>query len=179
MKLIIIKYTFLFFIPILFSVQQPNWKVKSSAITFKIKNAGLTVNGSFSNLDATINFNPLKPEDANIKASVNANTINTGIEMRDNHLKKPEYFDVEKYPKISIQSTKIEKTGPVSFIGTFKLTMKGTSKEIKIPFNFLKLADKTELKGSFTLNRLDYNIGGNSLTLGDNVTVNIVLQVTE
>jgi len=177
MKLVIIKFSFLFLIPILFSGEQ--WKVKSSSISFKIKNAGLTVNGTFSGLETAIDFNPLKPEDANIKASISANTINTGIEMRDNHLKKPEYFDVEKFPKITIQSTKIEKTGPISFLGTFKLNLKGTIKEIKIPFNFLKLADKTELKGSFSINRTDYKVGGNSFTLSDNVTVNIVLSLSE
>jgi len=177
MKLYAIKLLFAC-LPFLFLADN-TWKVKNSCITFKIKNAGITVDGSFSGLEAEIKFNPLKPEEASIKASVNAKSINTGTEMRDNHLRKPEYFDVEKYPKISLQSTKIEKTGPISYNGHFKLTMKGITKDVLIPFNFMKLSDKTQFKGSFSLNRRDYNVGGNSISMADNLTVSIVVDVTE
>src|SRR5438105_12920792 len=167
MKIHFIKLVVLL-LPLLFSIDNNTWKVKSSSIIFQIKNAGITVNGSFSGLEAGIKFNPLKPEEAIINASVNSATINTGIELRNTHLKKAEYFDVEKYPKIILQSTKIEKTGPISFTGIFKLTIKNVTKEIKIPFTFIKSNDKTEFKGNFSINRLDYSIGSNSLTMADN-----------
>lgn len=155
------------------------WKIRSSSIEFKIKNAGLNTEGFFTGLEADIKFDPLEPENANIKATVNSKSINTGSEMRDNHLRKEEYFDVEKFPKIQMQSTKIEKTGPVSYKGLFKLTMKGITKEVIIPFNFLRLPDKQEFKGSFELNRRDFNVGGNSISLSDNVKITIILNVTE
>jgi len=155
------------------------WQVKSSVITFKTKNAGLNVEGSFSGLEAEIQFDPLKPEIANIKASVKAKTIDSGNDTRDNHLRKTEYFDCEKYPKIILQSTRIEKTGPISFKGFFKLTMKGITRDVVIPFNFIRIVEKTEIKGSFTLNRRDYNIGSKSLTLSDNVTVYISIDLKE
>lgn len=162
-----------------FFLADTTWKVKNSVIAFKIKNAGITVDGCFSGLEAEIKFNPLKPEEGAIKASISSKSINTGTEMRDNHLRKPEYFDVEKYPRITLQSTKIEKTGPISYNGTFKLTLKGVTKEVIIPFNFMKLPDKTQFKGSFSLNRRDYGVGGNSISMADNVTVTIVADVTE
>jgi polyisoprenoid-binding protein YceI len=155
------------------------WKVKSSAITFKIKNAGLNVDGSFTGLEADIKFNPLKPEETLIKASVNSKSVNTGNNMRDEHLRKPEYFDVDKFPKILLQSTKIEKTGPVTFKGTFNLTMKGITKEVIIPFTFMKIPEKTELKGSFSINRRDFGIGGKSISMSDNVTIGLSVIVTE
>lgn len=155
------------------------WKVKNSTITFKIKNAGLNVNGSFSRLTADIKFDPQKPEESLIIASVNSSSVNTDNDMRDGHLKKEEYFDVERFPKITMSSVKIIKTGPITYNGIFKLEMKGVIKEVLIPFTFMKLPDKTELKGTFTINRRDYGIGGNSITLADDVTINILLTLTE
>jgi polyisoprenoid-binding protein YceI len=155
------------------------WKITSSSIVFNIRNAGLNVDGSFTGLESEIKFDPLKPENATIFASVNSKTINTGNDMRDDHLMKAEYFDIEKFPKIQLQSTKIEKTGPISFKGLFKLTMKGISRDVIIPFNFLRLPDKQEIKGSFQLDRRDYNVGGNSISLSDKVTVTIILNVAE
>ena len=178
MKLYILKL-FMALLPFFFIADNTAWKVKTSAITFKIKNAGISVDGSFTGLEADIKFNSLKPEEGSIKASVDTKTINTGIEMRNNHLSKPEYFDVEKYPKITLQSVKIEKTGPITFSGTFKLTIKNVTKEVIIPFNFLKIPEKTEFKGSFSINRKDYGVGGSSLTLSDDVTVTILVDVTE
>jgi polyisoprenoid-binding protein YceI len=171
-KLLLAIFPFLF-------LADNNWKVKSSAITFRIKNAGISVDGSFGGLEAEIKFNPLKPEEANIKASVNSKDLNTGNEMRDNHVRKPEYFDVEKFPKITMQSTKIEKTGPISYKGTFRLTMKGITKDVIIPFNFMRLPDKNELKGSFSIDRREYGVGGNSISMADNVNVTLLLLVTE
>jgi polyisoprenoid-binding protein YceI len=155
------------------------WNVVSSSITFKIKNAGLTIDGSFRGLNADIRFDPLKPQEANITASISSESLNTDNDMRDNHLCKADYFDVEKYPKITMQSTRITKTGPVNFNGSFKLTMKGVSKEVNLPFNFINLPDKKQLKGTFSINRRDFGIGGNSISLADSVTISVLLNVTE
>ncbi|MGZ4048063.1 MAG: YceI family protein [Bacteroidia bacterium] len=178
MKLYFIKFC-IALLPLFIVADSPVWKVKSSAITFKIKNAGITVDGSFSNLQAEIKFDQLKPEEGSIKASVDSKTINTNNSMRDGHLSKPEYFDVEKFPKITLQSTKIERTGPITYNGTFNLTLKGVTKEIIIPFTFMKIPEKTEFKGSFTINRRDYGVGGSSISMADELTVTIVVDVTE
>lgn len=178
MKLLFIKLAAIFF-SFLFLTDVPSFKIKTSAVTFKIKNAGLTVDGSFTGLEADIKFNPLKPDEATIKASVNTKSVNTGNKMRDEHIRKPEYFDADKFPKITLQSTKIEKTGPITFKGTFNLTMKGVTKQVIIPFTFMKIPDKTEFKGSFSINRRDYDVGGNSISLSDNVTITLVITVTE
>lgn len=178
MKLLFIKY-FAALLPFFFVMDAPTLKVKSASVTFKIKNAGLMVDGSYTGLEADIKFNQLKPEASTIKATVNSKSVNTGNNMRDEHLRKAEYFDVDKFPIITLQSTKIEKTGPITFKGIFNLTMKGVTKTVIIPFTFIKIPEKTELKGSFQINRRDYGVGGNSMTLSDNATINLSIVVTE
>ncbi|HEY0030464.1 MAG TPA: YceI family protein [Bacteroidia bacterium] len=178
MKLLFIKFI-IALLPFFFVSDNTGWKVKTSSITFKIKNAGLTVEGTFTGLEADIKFNPLKPEEGSIKASVNTKSINTGIEKRDNHLRQEEFFHADKYPKITLQSVKIEKTGPITYNGTFNLTMKGVTKKVIIPFTFMKLKDKTEFRGSFSVNRRDYGVGGSSMTMSDTANITIVVSVTE
>ncbi len=152
------------------SLAQTPLKVVSSAITFTIKNAGLKVNGSFSGLEADIRFSPTEYNASTIKASVNANSIKTGIDARDNHLKKAECFDAVNFPKITMESSFFGKEGN-RFIGYFKLTIKGITKDISVPFTF----ENNVLKGSFTIDRRHFKVGGNSMILGDNVKVDLLI----
>ncbi|MCZ8285049.1 MAG: YceI family protein, partial [Bacteroidia bacterium] len=89
--------------------QNQVWKVTNSKVGFKIKNAGLTVDGSFKGLEADIAFDPAKAYGNKIEASVDVKTINTSSNTRDKHLKKEEYFDAEKFPKITMKSSSFSK----------------------------------------------------------------------
>ncbi|MES2130947.1 MAG: YceI family protein [Bacteroidota bacterium] len=159
--------------------QNQSWKVVSSAITFKIKNAGITVDGSFSGLDATINFDPTKGFGNKIEASVDVSTINTSINARDNHLKKEEYFNAEKFPKITMKATTFTKEAEGKFKGFFSITIKGTTNTVPVIFSFTETSGKTSLQGSFKINRLDYKVGDTSWIMSNDVTVNMSVDVTK
>jgi polyisoprenoid-binding protein YceI len=153
-------------------------KIKSADITFKIKNAGLTVDGKFAGFSAQIQFDPARLSESHIQASVDTKTIDTGIGLRDNHLRKEEYFGVDKFPKIQMNSVKFVAKGGNAYVGTFQLTIKNVTKSVEIPFTFTENNGLSEFKGSFTINRRNYNVGGNSWTMVDNVILNIAV-VTE
>src|SRR5580698_3499834 len=76
---------------------QTNWKATSSEISFKIKNAGITVTGRFTGLNTTLVFSPDKLTSSTLKGSVEVGTIKTGIDKRDEDLKQDTYFDAGKY----------------------------------------------------------------------------------
>lgn len=177
MQLTLLKLAIIFF-PYLFTTSNIGWKVESSEIIFSIKYAGSVVNGTFSGLVADIKFDPLKPENASIKASVDVKTIETGIGLRNRDLRN-NFFEADKYPKITMQSTKIEKTSPDNYMGTFNLTMKNVTKEIKLPFIFTKTPERAQFKGSFSLKRLDYGVGEKRLSMSDNVDIGIIVVVSE
>ncbi len=158
--------------------QNQKWELVTSKITFKIKNAGITVDGSLSGLAAEIFLSPDKIAGNRISAKVDANTINTGNGTRDGHLKKEEYFDVSKYPEIKMISTLIVKQAAADmYNGYFKLTIRNVTKEITIPIYFKENAGGAIMSGSFKLNRLDYNVGESSIILSDDVNVKIELQL--
>ena len=145
--------------------------IKNAEITFKIKNAGLTVNGSLGDFDGKINFNPSSLQKSKIEASVDVSTIDTGIKMRDKHLKKEDYFDAEKFPKINMESVSFSSKNNNAFEGKFKLTIKGHTEEIDLPFTLKSDGENSTFEGTFEIDRRDYGVGGNSFLLSDDVKV--------
>jgi polyisoprenoid-binding protein YceI len=142
-------------------------------VQFKIRNLGFNVNGSFSGLDGNIQFDPNNLTAANFDVSIDANTVNTDNNMRDNHLRNETYFDVKNYPRIHFVSTKIttsNKTGILFIFG--KLTIKNQTKEISFPFTTTPINEGFLFKGTFKINRKDFGVGGSS-TISDDLEVSL------
>jgi polyisoprenoid-binding protein YceI len=146
--------------------------IVKSEIKFSIQNAGLTVNGTLGAVSGLIELNPEKIAASNLELNVSAASINTGISMRDGHLKKKEYFDVAAFPNISLKSKFFGKQGDV-FRGYFLLTLKGITKDVTIPFSLKKEGDLTLAEGSFMINRLDFGVGSKSLVMGNEVRITV------
>jgi len=145
-----------------------------SKVKFVIKNFGINTGGTFKGLDGTINFDPANPAEATFDVSVDAKTVDTDVESRDNHLRKVEYFNVEKFPTLNFKSSKVTKTNSAEFLYMFgNITIKGVTKEIKFPFKATQKDDGYLFEGNFKLNRRDFGVGGNSLSLSDELTVNL------
>ncbi|MEO1451659.1 MAG: YceI family protein [Bacteroidota bacterium] len=155
-------------------IQNP-WQIQADqvAVDFKIKNAGLNVEGHFGDFRGNIVFDPAAPENGQIFASVGTSTIDTGIGMRDRHLKKDDYFHAEKYPRLTFTSTAIRKSDD-GYIAVGTLDIKGTQKEVEVPFTF----ENNVFQGELSLNRRDYGVGGKSLTLSNSVFISIRIPVT-
>lgn len=142
---------------------------QGSNVTFKIRNFGINSEGSFTGLEGKIGWEPGDVSKASFDVSVKAASVNTDNNMRDGHLRGESYFDVEKYPKISFVSTSV-KAQKDGFVATGKLTMKGTAKEISIPFTAVEKDGGWFFSGEFTINRKDFGVGGSS-TISSSLTV--------
>lgn len=145
-----------------------------SRVHFVIKNFGINTGGSFEGLTGSITFDPANLSTASFNVSVDAKTVDTDIEARDNHLRKAEYFDVEKYPKISFRSTKVTSTNKDGFLYMFGvITIKNVSKEISFPFTHTDKDGGILFEGDFKLNRREFGVGGSSFSLSDDVTIDL------
>ena len=143
-----------------------------SSVKFKIKNLGVTITGSFTGLTGKIQFDPSNLTSSNFEATIDASTINTGIDMRNEHLRKEEYFDVKNYPHIKFVSTKITPSNRSGTLYVFgNLTIKNITKEISFPFKATAQEGGYLFNGEFKINRRDFKVGGSSITMGDNLTV--------
>ena len=147
---------------------------EGSSVKFKIRNFGLETGGSFSGLQGTITFDPNDLKTGRIELSVDANSVNTDNNMRDNHLRKEDYLDVQQYPHIKFVSTGITVDNNAHFTANGQITIKGTTKDIAIPFTTTPKDGGYLFVGEFRLNRKDFKVGGGS-TISNGLTVQFSL----
>lgn len=143
------------------------------------------VSGKFTDFNVTIVYDDADIKKSSVNAVIKAASIDTGVERRDAHLRNADFFEVEKYPEITFQSSRIEKKGKqLTAYGTF--TMHGVSKEIAMPFTITGV-NKDAATGKTTLgvnarlniNRRDYGINWsnkqNPTFVGDMVEIELNL----
>jgi polyisoprenoid-binding protein YceI len=144
---------------------------QGSSLNFTIKNFGIEATGKFTGLQGDITFDPANPAVANFDVTIDAASVNTDNSLRDSHLRGDSYFDVKNYPRIHFVSTKVTgKNG--SFTITGKLTIKKQTKVISFPFSAMSSAGGYLFKGTFSINRKDFDVGGTS-TISDNLDVQL------
>jgi len=147
---------------------------EGSKVRFVIKNFGINTGGTFDGLSGSITFDPASLGTASFNVSVDSKTVDTDMEARDNHLRKAEYFDVEKFPKLSFRSTKITTTNKEGYLFMFGvITIKNVSKEISFPFKQTSKDGGILFEGEFKLNRRDFGVGGKSFSMSDELTVEL------
>jgi polyisoprenoid-binding protein YceI len=153
--------------------------VTKSDISFKIKNLGFNVSGTYSGLQADIKFKPDDLPGSSIEASVLSNTVNTDNESRDKHLKSEDYFDVIKYPKITLKSVSFKRKSGSNYTGNFNVTIRDKTKLIEIPFTYVETGNTAQLKGSFMILRTDFGIGGKNLILSNEANVSVEAEISK
>jgi polyisoprenoid-binding protein YceI len=157
-----------------------HWKIDSvhSEVNFKVKHLVVsTVRGYFNNFEASIESSKDDFSDAKIKFEADTNSINTQNEQRDIHLKSADFFNAEKYLKLSFVSTSVKKISDYQLKVKGNFTLRGITKEIILDviyngivagFGGLEVAG-FEIRGK--LNRFDYGLQWNALTEAGGVVV--------
>lgn len=103
-----------------------------SGVEFSVKHMGIAnVRGKFSDFDGTLEMNEQLTA-STVRGSVKAASIDTGEAQRDDHLRSPEFFNVEEFPEITFESTRIEAIDEDSSRVFGNLTMHGVTHEIKL-----------------------------------------------
>lgn len=147
---------------------------EGSKVKFIIKNFGINTGGTMEGIRGTIIFDANNLSIAEFNVSVDANTIDTDINARDNHIRKTEYLDVEKYPTISFKSTKVTKTNTIEYLYIYgDLTIKEVTQEVKFPFTVTPKDGGFLFEGEFKINRRDFGVGGRSFSMSDELKVEL------
>src|ERR1700689_2053419 len=86
------------------------WQIdpRHSAAQFSVRHLGIsTVRGAFTKVSGSVQYDPANLGKTSIQATIEAASIDTRVDMRDNDLRSPNYFDVQKYPNITFQSKRV------------------------------------------------------------------------
>src|SRR3954454_16494225 len=94
-----------------------------------------TVRGSFKEFSGTAHVDTANPASSKVEVRIVANSIDTGQQQRDDHLRSGDFFESEQHPEITFTSTEVSRDGEDWTI-TGDLTIKGVTKPITVPFEF-------------------------------------------
>ena len=158
-----------------------------SAAQFAVKHLMVsTVRGELRNVTGTVVLDDANPGNSRVQATIDATTINTGVEQRDQHLRSADFFDVEKFPTISFSSTEVKQVGEGEYKVAGDLTMHGVTRpvvltvesesvEVKDPWGNLKRG----AVATVAVNRKEFGLNWNQaleaggVLVGENVKVTI------
>ena len=170
-------------LPVLAEVETFTFDKAHTLIGFRIRHVLTKVEGRFKSFDGTIWLDRQNPAAARVELTIQAASIDTAVENRDNDLRSANYFDVAKYPTITFKSTKVEPKGNDQYDVTGEFSMHGVTKTIKVPVKHLGFAPgKTEKAGfevTLPLNRKDYGITSGGPIVGDEVEINIQVEANK
>lgn len=145
-----------------------------TTVTFKIKNFGSYVNGTFSGVTIKSNFNTKDLIKSFLNASIDVNTIDTNNKSRNKSLSEDKYFDVAKYPTITLTSKSIKLVSENNYTLIADLTVKATTKTITIPLTVTENDSEITINADFEINRRDYTVGKSSWVMSDDVKIKVV-----
>jgi len=156
-----------------------------STIGFTVHQFLGTAHGKFTSFSGEIDVDREHPENSSVTAQIDVRSINTQIKKRDDHLRSPEFFNVEKFPQITFKSRSVKRTGPQSGDILGDLTMHGATKPVTLHVKLLTPINETSRTrwGVTTdpITRRDFNLmfssGVEAVSgIGQTVAINIEIE---
>jgi polyisoprenoid-binding protein YceI len=128
-------------------------------ISFSFKQMGVAMDGHFAKFNATLNFDPAKPEQAKASIEVDLTSIDTGSGEADQEVVGKAWFNTAAFPKAVFVAKQIKQIAPNQYEVLGSLSIKGHSRDIKSALKLSPQGKSSVLSGSFTLQRADFAIG--------------------
>ena len=176
------------FLAIGFSVlAQTKWSVDPvhSTVGFSIKHLSISeVNGNFKKFDGSYTSAKTDFSDIKINFNIDASSVNTGEDKRDEHIKGDDFFSVQKYSSLKFESTSFKKVKGNNYLLTGKLTIKDVTKDVTFTVVYGGSAkdpwgnNRAGFAATTVINRFDYNIkyDPTGLAVGKEVTLKLNLE---
>jgi polyisoprenoid-binding protein YceI len=158
-----------------------------SSAQFSVRHMGIsTVRGAFTKVSGGVEYDPSDLAKTSVNVTIDAASVDTRVEMRDNHLRSADFLDVAKYPTLTFRSKKVESAGPGKLKVTGDLTIHGVTKtavldvdgpsdSIKDPRGGLHMGASATTK----INRQDFGVSGVPVMVGDDISITIDVEMTK
>jgi polyisoprenoid-binding protein YceI len=172
--------------------QEAIWRIdpNHSAAYFSVRHLMIsTVRGEFSGINGSMHYDPKRPSEARVEATIDCSTLNSGVAARDAQMKGPDFFDVKKYPTMKFSTTRVQKSGPGRLKVSGDLTIDATSRPVVLdvegPSVVVRDArgrEKVGLSAATKINRKDFGIVWNEvletggLAVADEVSITLDIE---
>ncbi len=133
-----------------------------STIGFSVHQFLGTTRGKFTSFSGRIEVDRERPENSSVTVQVDVSSLDTHIKKRDDHLRSAEFFNVEKFPKMTFKSRSVKRTGPQSGDIIGDLTMHGVTKPMTLHVKLVTPINETgRTRWAVTtdpINRREFNL---------------------
>ena len=154
-----------------------------SAILFRTGHLGVSdAWGRFNVFSGSFTYDADKPENMSVTVEVQADSIDTNVEKRDEHLRSADFFNAKQFPKLTFASKRIAKQSDGVYTLTGDLTLLGKTQSVETEFRVIGFME-SELTGArrgasteFTISRKDFGMTYGGDMLGDEVLVTVALE---
>ncbi|WP_340643942.1 YceI family protein [Phenylobacterium sp.] len=160
----------------LFSVSKWNL-AKGSTLGFSTSWGGQALEGRFDQWTADIAFSPEALDRSHVKVSIDLASVATGDPQRDVALPGADFFDVAEHPKAVFTADRFEATGPNRYVAHGKLTLRGATKSVRLPFTLKIDGDKARMSGVTTLDRTAFGVGQGEWQATDQIPAQVTVKV--
>jgi polyisoprenoid-binding protein YceI len=146
-------------VPCAQAVEYTRVNTTASTISFTYQQMGARNYGTFSKFAATLDFDTQNPGAAHAGLIIELTSIDAGSDDANTELQKTPWFDTQAYPQATFESTAIKDLGDSRYLFTGNLTLRGQTREVKVPV-LLKAENAVGIfDGELTLNRDDFKMG--------------------
>ncbi len=133
---------------------------EASTVTFGYSQMSVKMDGGFSQINATeFSFDPKNPQAARVAIEITLASIDAGYDEANAELEKDEWLALGQHPLATFVSRQVQVTGDGTYEVSGDLSIKGTTKEVMVPFTFEEDGDAGVFKGNFTFQRADFAVG--------------------
>jgi polyisoprenoid-binding protein YceI len=163
-----------------------------SIIGFAIRHLEINwVEGRFKEFTGMIHYDDTDITKSSVEFTAKVESIDTGIEPRNKHLRTADFFEVEKYPEMTFKSTRVERKGKNGGVLHGDFTLKGVTKQVALPFTITGAIKDGQGNTRFgvdaqtTINRRDYGINwgkplsGGGIDVGNEVNIRLQLEAVK
>ncbi len=160
-----------------------------STIGFQVRHMAISkTNGNFEDYTGSFSFEPGKPETWSCEAVIQAASINTNNQKRDDHLRSDEFFDVAKFTTLTFRSTGVKMENESEGILLGDLTIHGVIRPVELHLEILGTVtdpwgdERAGFSASVKINRKDYGLSYNSvmeaggLVVGNEVKISLEIE---
>src|SRR5438309_10194370 len=163
------------------------WQIdpNHTASQFSVRHLGIsTVRGQFMKTTGTVVYDPADVTKTQIDVSIDAASVDTRVQMRDNDLRSPNFLDVQKYPTITFKSKKAESAGQGKVKVTGDLTIHGVTKEAVLdvdgptPPTPAMGGVRMGAEATTKINRKDFGVNGAPAMVGDDIQITLDVEMT-
>ena len=154
----------------------------ASEISFVTRQMGVPVEGRFGRFSARIALDPKQPAAGSVAFTIDTASARFGVAETDAEVGKQAWLAVARFPQATFQSTAVKAAGGGRFEVAGKLTIKGRTQDVTVPVQLAQAGGASTATGSFTIRRLEFQIGENEWAdtsmVANDVVVRFKLQLS-